>query len=189
MSRTVDLKCACGQVKGNIEIVPNSFFHVHCLCSDCQDFAAYLNNSDKILDKHGGSELFQTYPAFIRITEGNDNIRCMQLNHKGIYRWYTSCCKMPIANTMRSAKLPFAGISVKLMQFSDESQKEAALGPVTLKAFAKSALGEMPKDAHPKFPISFMPKIMLFMFKGLVTGKYKPSPFFQGNSPISKAKI
>jgi len=47
----------------------------------------------------------------------------------------------------------------------------------------------MPKDAHSKFPFSFMPKILGFMFKGMLTRKNNPSPFFKYGKPVSKANV
>lgn len=189
MSKTVALACSCGAVKGQLDVVKGSFFHVHCLCCDCQGFAEHLQNKGEILDQHGASELFQTYPAFIKISAGQDNIACMQLQAKGLYRWHTTCCNMPLANTMSSAKVPFVGISVKLMQFANEQEKLETLGPVTMKAFGKYSIGEMPKDVHPRFPLSYMPKVLAFMLKGMFGKKHKPSPFFVGNKPIAKARV
>lgn len=189
MPNIVELECSCGTVKGNITVAPKSFFHVHCLCSDCQAFATHLNNADKILDEHGGSELFQTYPDLMEITEGQDKIGGLQLKPKGLYRWYTTCCNMPLANTMSSSNIPFVGVSVKLMKFVNEQEKLDAIGPVTLKAFGKSAIGEMPKDTHPKFPLSFMPKMLRFMFWGMFKKRNNPSPFFNGKEPITALKL
>jgi hypothetical protein len=184
VSHIVELECSCGEVKGTIKVVPGSFFHVHCLCIDCQKFASVLNNEKNILDKHGGSELFQTYPCFMEITQGQDKIGCLQLSPKGLYRWHTQCCTMPLANTMSSSKIPFVGVSVKLMKFSSPQEKAEIIGPVTVKAFGKYSKGDMPKDAHAKFPISAMPKILAFMLKGMLRGKNAPSPFFNGKDPV-----
>ena len=189
MSTIVDLSCRCGMVKGKLSVVDGSFFHVHCLCCDCQSFASYLNNEENILDEHGGTELFQTYPVHMEITKGQENIGCVQLREKGLYRWHTTCCNMPLANTMNSSKIPFVGVSAKLIQFSDEREKLKVLGPVTMKAFGKYAKGEIPKDTHFKFPLSYMPKIISFMLKGMLGKKNYPSPFFKGGEPIAKAKI
>ncbi len=189
MTKTVNLRCKCGTVKGNLNVVPGDFFHVHCLCCDCQSFAKHLNNSANILDEHGGSELFQTYPAYMEITEGHENIRCMQLKPKGLYRWHTACCNMPLANTMGKSNVPFVGISVKLMQFESEQEKRETLGPVTMKAFGKYAIGEAPKDVHPTFPLSYMPKILAFMIKGKFLKKYTPHPFFNDKTPIAKREV
>ena len=189
VSKIVELECLCGAVKGKINVVPKSFFHVHCLCCDCQKFAAHLNNEENILDENGGSELFQTYPSLMEITEGQDKVCCVQLNQKGLYRWHTTCCNMPLANTMNSSKIPFVGVSVKLMKFANEQEKSEALGPVTMKAFGKYSIGDMPKGAHLRFPISFMPKMLGFMLKGMIGGKNNPSPFFNGKEPAVIADV
>lgn len=189
MSTIVHLKCRCGTVKGKLNVVPGSFFYVHCLCCDCQSFASHLNNKENILDEHGGSELIQTYPAFMEITEGQDKMSCVQLRSKGLYRWYTTCCNMPLANTMSSSRVPFVGVSAKLMQFSNEQEKREVLGPITMKAFGKYSIGEMPKDAHPRFPVSYMPKILSFMLKGMLGKKNCPSPFFNGREPVARVDV
>lgn len=186
MSKIVNLECTCGKVKGTIKVIPKSFFHVHCLCCDCQKFATQLQNGPNILDKFGGSELFQTYPDAMRITQGHENISALQFQKKGLYRWHTKCCNMPIANTMSSAKIPFIGVSVKLMKFENEQDKTDTIGPVIMKAFGRHAIGDKPDDVHAKFPVSFMPKILGFMLKGFIKKKNEPSPFFNEQKPIVK---
>lgn len=179
--KLVSLECKCGSLNGELKVVSNKkSYHIHCLCSDCQSFATYLQNEDKILDKFGGSELFQTYPAYIKITKGKEN---------SLMRWHTSCCNMPIANTMTSASVPFVGLSVKLMKFSSEEEKLNILGPVILKSFGKSARGTKPLDAYDTFPKSYMLKMLRFMLVGWLGSKNKPSPFFTGNNPVSKPKV
>lgn len=189
-SKNVKLECSCREVQGQLtNIDPSKAFHVHCLCSDCQSVAVYLKNEDKILDAHGGSELYQTYPAYVKITKGIDKLQTVQVKENGIYRWHTSCCKMPIANIMNSHRIPFAGVSVKFMKFDSDQEKLETLGPVIMKAFGKSARGEMPKDAYETFPKSFMFKIMKFMFIGFIKGLSSPSPFYSNKKPIVDAKI
>lgn len=189
MSNIVPLECSCKTVKGSLKVVPGSFFHVQCLCCDCQSFASHLNNQEQILDEHGGTELIQTYPAYMKIIEGHDKVACVQLHEKGLYRWYTECCNMPLANTMASSSVPFVGVSVKLMKFNNEQEKVKLLGPITMKAFGKYAVGEMPRDAHLRFPLSYMPKILTFMLKGMFTLKNSPSPFFNKKEPIVKVNF
>lgn len=190
MTETVDLECFCGAVKGKLQIVSNTkSFHVHCLCTDCQNFAAILGNEDKILDEYGGSEIFQTYPANIKITEGKTKLSCLQLTEKSLIRWYTSCCKTPVANTMTSAKIPFAGVSVKLMKFASAAEKQKILGPVIVKAFGRSARGKKPADAHDTFPITFMPRILKFMLMGFLGSKSQPSPFFVDGAPVVTPQV
>lgn len=182
----VSLRCQCGSVQGKLAVVPKAFFHVQCLCCDCQNFAKQLNNEAAILDEYGATELFQTYPAYMEITAGKEQIACLQLHKKGLYRWYTRCCSMPIANTMKAAKTPFVGIAVNFMQFENEQQKLDIIGPITVKAFGKYARGQMPAGAHERFPLLFIPKILAFFVKGIFTQKHTPSPFFQHNQPIAK---
>lgn len=189
MSSVVKLSCQCGNVQGLLNVVKGSSFHVKCLCCDCQSYASKLNNEDQILDEQGGTELFQTYPAYLSITKGQEHIGCMQLSEKGLFRWHTTCCNMPLGNTMRSPNMPFVGISVKWMQFSGDQEKESILGPVTMKAFGKYARGSMPNDAYARFPLSYMPKIIGFMLKGMIGKKQSPSPFFKDGKPIVPAKI
>jgi hypothetical protein len=184
MVSTVALECSCGAVKGELAVVPGAFFHVHCLCCDCQRYAEHLGNEAAILDEYGGTELFQTYPAHMKITQGHDNIQAVQLTPKGIYRWHTRCCQMPLANTVRSAAVPFVGVPVTFMKFASEQDKQAALGPVSLKAFGKYGKGSVSDDVHLRFPLAFMPKILAFMVKGKVTGKSRPSAFFDGKAPV-----
>jgi hypothetical protein len=186
----VDLECFCGSLKGKLQVVSNKkSFHVHCLCKDCQNFASYLGNEDKILDEYGGSELFQTYPSYMKITEGKENLACIQLREKGIMRWYASCCNAPVANTMLSAKMPFIGLSVKMMKFTSKNEKQNTLGPVIMKAFGMSARGEKPVDAYDTFPKSFMPRIIKFMIVGYLGSKHKPSPFFSEKKSVCEPKI
>ena len=86
-------------------------------------------------------------------------------------------------------RLPFVGVSVKLMKFTSEQEKMETLGPVTMKAFGKYSIGEMPKDAHSKFPISYIPKIIGFMLKGMFRKKNSPSPFFNGKETVAKVDV
>lgn len=189
-SHQVKLECFCGKLKGNLQVVSNkSSLHVQCLCKDCQNFASYLKNEDKILDEHGASELFQTYPAYINIEDGIEHLTCIKLKEKGILRWHTSCCNTPVANTLASPKMPFAGISVKLMKFNSEEEKAKILGPIIMKAFGKSARGVKPPDAYDTFPKTFLPKIMKFMFIGYLKSKHQPSPFFKNGLPTVVPKV
>jgi len=189
MSKIINLQCLCGTVKGTLKVDVKSQLHIQGLCCDCQNFAGHLNNKEHILDAHGSFELVQTYPAHMTIDEGKDKICATQLTAKGIVRWSTSCCNMPLANTLNSSKIPFVGIPVQLMQFTSEQNKQDILGPITMKAFGKYAIGDIPKGAHHTFPKSYLPKIMAFMLKGFILRKNTPSPFFNGKEPVAKINI
>ncbi|MBX2799781.1 MAG: hypothetical protein KTR31_19035 [Myxococcales bacterium] len=51
--------------------------------------------------------MFQFTPARITFTEGSEALRCMRLGPKGPLRWYTDCCKTPVANTFAHRPSPF----------------------------------------------------------------------------------
>lgn len=188
MSETVKLSCACGEVEGTLEVHQNDSFHVECLCCDCQNFAKQINN-EGFLKSYGGTEIFQTYPSYVTITKGEDKISSIRLSPKGLLRHYTSCCNTPIGNMMNGSKIPFIGIPVAFMRFESDEQKDKILGPTTGKAFGKYARGPKPDDVHDRFPLSFLPKILFFMFKGLALKKYTPSPYFKNGKPIAEPKI
>lgn len=184
MGEQVSIECFCGKLKGHLLGFSNKkSFHVHCLCDDCQNFAAHLGVEDQVLDKYGGTELFQTHPSYIHFTQGDENLSCIQLKEKGLFRWYTSCCQAPVANTMASSKIPFVGLSVKLLKFSSEEEKHRILGPVIMKAFASFSRGEKPKNSHNSFPKSFIFQVIRFMIRGFVGGKSHPNPFFDKGKP------
>jgi hypothetical protein len=63
-------------------------------------------------------------------------------------RWYASCCRTPIGNTMATSAMPFIGV---IKAFIDAPS--AALGPIRGRGFAKSAKGgtaAVPRDGLPE---------------------------------------
>lgn len=184
MPQTIELSCTCGEVQGSLEVHQNESFHVECLCCDCQQFSASIGNSD-MLKSYGGTELLQTYPSYVTITKGENNISALQVAPKGLWRYYTSCCQTPIGNMMNGNKIPFIGIPIYFMRFESETQKDNVLGPTMMKCFGRHAIGKKPDDAHDRFPFSFMPKIIGFMLKGIFFKKYEPSPYRRDGKRIA----
>lgn len=177
MNTSVALECQCGQVSGHVEVCQKEFFHIKCLCSDCQEFAARLNRENDLLDGHGGTELFQTYPAHVKITQGADKITMMRLSPKGLQRHHTTCCNTPVGNMVDDPKLPFIGIPVTFLKFASDEEKDKVLGPISLMAFGKDAKNGKPSGAADKFPLSAWPKMILFMIKGYFKKKFEPRPY------------
>src|SRR4051794_19863235 len=104
------LKCKCGALKGRIEDVSRSLNkRFICMCNDCQAFAHYLGQVEQMLDRNGGTEVVPVHPARINFTSGIENMVCVRLSSDGIIRWYTCCCKSPVAN-VPSRKVPYAGV-------------------------------------------------------------------------------
>lgn len=117
----IKLMCECGNVQGHTQLVTAaSGNRLTCCCSDCQAFAHYLmelgrGNQPDILDQYSGTDIFQMPVAKLHIDSGIENIACVRLKPKGLYRWYTACCHTPIGNTM-GANMPFIGVVHNFMQ-------------------------------------------------------------------------
>src|SRR5438034_9137168 len=105
----VELRCRCGEVQGWLtNPSAQSVNRVICYCDDCQAFQYHLGRPD-LLDVHGGTDIVQVAPAAFSFARGTDRIAGLRLAPKGLYRWYASCCKTPLGNTV-SAAIPFVGI-------------------------------------------------------------------------------
>ncbi len=111
MRRDIAIGCDCGSFKGVVQDVSNtSHHHGVCYCDDCQAYAVYLGKAKVVLDNHGGTNIFHTTPSKVKFTQGADLVRGLRLTPKGPYRWFTACCKTPIANTSTNAKFPHVGL-------------------------------------------------------------------------------
>jgi uncharacterized protein DUF6151 len=77
---------------------PSSGFRFGCYRKDCQAFARFLGRPD-VLDQAGGTDIFQMPPGRVELTAGADALRCVNLGSRGVFRWYSDCCRTPVANT------------------------------------------------------------------------------------------
>jgi len=186
------LKCECGQVQGLLTI--KSFSdgnNITCMCDDCQCFAHYLGKEDQILNKNGGTSIFQTTPNKMKITQGNDKLNCVALSPKGAKRWFTSCCRTPVGNTV-SAKMSFIGLIHNFIDFNsiEESEREQ------FKNFSNHCMGnfgrgELPKNTSPKFPLGLTLKIMKTILHGKLFKTYQPNSLFniETGAPVSPLQV
>ena len=151
MTETADLplRCRCGAVRGVARgASPAKVNHCFCYCDDCQAFVHFLGRAGDIFDEHGGTEITQMSQANVVFTANVDKVAAMRLSPKGMVRWYTSCCRTPIGNTMATSAMPFIGM---IKAFIDAPS--TALGPIRGRGFAKSAKGgraAVPKDGLPE---------------------------------------
>ena len=176
----VSLKCHCGAVRGRATSVnPAAGFRIVCMCDDCQAYAYHLGRSDEVLDANGGTDIFQLTPAQLTLTQGTENLRCLRLTERGLLRWYAGCCNTPIANTLASAKMPFAGVPHTFMDHAADGQsRDEALGPVVARVQGRFGKGEMPEGTHRRAPFGAFGRIAKNLFLGWLRGKHRPSPFF-----------
>ncbi|WP_417319654.1 DUF6151 family protein [Emcibacter sp.] len=182
----VNLKCSCGQIRGTAwDIVPHAGTRVVCYCEDCQAYARHLGQAETVLDEYGGTDIFQTAPAHMTITQGKEHIRSLRLTPKGPFRWYAGCCRMPIANT-GPAKLPFAGVITAFMDIPGD--RDRVLGPVGWYLQGKYATKPLPPGRKiVDFPASLLVRLFWNIFVWKLKGLGKPNPFFDENgTPISK---
>jgi hypothetical protein len=192
MKNSIPLKCKCGNVQGRAKnISPKTGKHIVCLCDDCQTFAHYLGNPNEILDANGGTHIFQITPAQVEITKGHQHLACLQLSPKGARRWFTSCCKTPVANTGK-LKMAFNGVIQNFMDFENaDITKEKALGPIVARCMGEYGKGELPKGTYKDFPKGLVFKIGIGLLLGRITKSYLPNSFFDKDTgrPVVKPII
>ena len=123
-----------------------------------------------------------------RINKGTEQIRCLRLSPKGLFRWYTECCNTPIGNTL-GPSFPFIGIIHNFMNLGDD--RNNILGPVLAHIGIKDARGtpDYP-NAREKVPIGLLFRMLHRMLYWKLKGMGRPSAFFKdGGAAIVAAKI
>ncbi|MBA6421677.1 DUF6151 family protein [Pseudomonas neustonica] len=182
------LQCGCGQIKGRaIKINPADRTRVICYCKDCQAFAHALKASAQVLDEQGGTDIYQLPPARLQINQGLEQIRCLRLSEKGLYRWYAGCCNTPIGNTL-SPRVPMIGL---IHSFIFDPEREAKLGPVRACVNLRGATGQIPKSRLDAAPASgYIGKIMLKILGWKLGGLGRPNPLFSAKGePLASPRI
>lgn len=191
MTTEIPLKCQCGKVTGCVKNAsPHNGNHVVCMCIDCQTYAHHLN-SEELLDENGGTAIYQTTPKNVVLNSGQEHIKLLKLTPKGADRFYASCCNTPIANTL-SGKMAFIGLPTAVLDFDAiQSSSLQTIGEVTDRCMAKYGYGEIPKSAHPGFPLLLTLKIMKQILVGKISKSYRPSAFYddETQAPIAKREL
>jgi hypothetical protein len=109
-------------------VSPSTGFRFVCYCKDCQAFAHFLERAD-VLDPAGGTDIFQMPPGRVKLTAGTDAMRCLRLSNK-VLRWYTDCCRTPIANTAAWPHFPIISVVHSFMDHeADGRSRDEVLGP------------------------------------------------------------
>ncbi|MBN1237050.1 MAG: hypothetical protein JXB36_01040 [Gammaproteobacteria bacterium] len=185
------IRCACGTVTGVLRgATPQRGIHAVCYCDDCQSFAHFLGRPGDVLDEHGGTEVFQTSPARLEIETGADKIALMRLRPKGLFRWYTSCCRTAIGNTLPNGRMPFVGLIHSCIA-AGPAERDAALGPVRARVMSRYAKGDISGlDADRKFPLTMIPRIARVLLSARLRGDHKRSPFFAPDgAPVAEPLV
>jgi hypothetical protein len=183
----MEIQCECGKFRAELTHFPrNSPGRLKCYCNDCQAFLHYLKRAD-LLDENGGTEIVPAYPADIKLITGKDFIKCMRLSPTGMFRFFSTCCNTPIANT--APKRPWAGIHRRMYTVKDPNKLDKELGPVKSSIMGKYAKGTPPPGTPQKFNFKGIATVMPFILKGKLLGKSKPSPFFENDEAIVVPKV
>ncbi len=158
-------------------VSPSSGFRFVCYCRDCQVFARFLDRAD-VLDAAGGTDIFHMPPGRVKITAGKDAMRCLRLSDK-VLRWYTECCRTPIANTPARPGFPVIGVVHSFMDHeADDRSRDQVLGPPLCCIFARSALGPLPPNAPGPPSVGVFARRASKMLGWWVRGLNRPTPFF-----------
>ena len=168
-----------------VNATPHTVNRMVCYCDDCQTFAHALERAD-LLDAHGGSEVVQVAPASLIFTEGQDQIACLRLSPKGLYRWYARCCNTPLGNTLKPA-LPFVGIPVQAFDPGAGPGVDQRFGPVIGAVQGKFALGEPPAGStefNLWLTLRALGKVLRWKFGGTW-----PHPFFERETGAARYPI
>jgi hypothetical protein len=175
MSRNATLECRCRQVRGVVTgAAPDKVNRVVCYCDDCQAFLHHLGRAD-LLNEHGGTDVVQVAPASLSFLQGRERIAGIRLTPKGLHRFYATCCKTPLGNTMGPV-IPFVGVVAQ--DFESGTQKaDDVFGPPVGAVFGKYAVGAAP-EASPRIGLRLMARTIPLVVGWRLGGRTWPHPFF-----------
>jgi hypothetical protein len=193
MPADLAIRCSCGAVRGVARAISSSVGNrVICYCDDCQAFAHHLGHPERILDPHGGTDVFQISPARMEISAGTDRIACIRLRPNGLLRWYAACCCTPIGNTLATRQVPFVGwVQSRAESESDRCARDEALGPIRARIHARFALGDRSQVAGSDgVPAPQLAKLLWMIAAARLRGDHARSPFFTAaGDPIAAPRV
>lgn len=125
--------------------------------------------------------MFQTNPDTIHIEAGKEQLAILRLSPKGPLRWYATCCKSPLFNTLAKPGLPF--VTAMVARIDDP----AALGPITAQSFVPQPSGP-PKHKNGRRMVW---GIFTRMIAARLSGRWKQTPFFDlaSGEPIAPVHV
>jgi hypothetical protein len=181
------LQCRCGTLKGYVS-QPGSVNRAVCYCRDCQAFAHFLGRPNEILDSKGGSDIVQTTPARVTLTDGVEMLACIRLTEKGLMRWYARCCNTPIGNTVANFKVSFVGLVHSCLDNGGKSLDDS-FGPVRMWVNTKAAKGEVRSSSWAA--MGGVTRILGMLLRARLNGSYKRTVFFspETGAPVATPKV
>lgn len=184
MASDLSFACDCGTVTGATRVISGEGDHVVCHCTDCQNLTHHLGHAERILDAYGGTPLYQTRCARVRIDTGRDRLACIHMTDGSTLRWYAACCGLPLFNTVATGKLPFITVQVGAC---DPAMRDRLLGPPRGHLFTHEATGDA--SALPRMSmVTLMRRFFVRVIKDIVSGDRRRAALFDPTTlePIAK---
>jgi hypothetical protein len=182
-SNTCLLSCKCGSLRGELRHAELGKRAV-CYCKDCQVFAKFLGKSEEILDAMGGTEVVGIRPQHLVFTKGSENIACVSLTDRGLYRWYARCCNTAIGNTPRNRKIAHVGLIHSVFQ-GELREIEKAFGPVVVRVNTKDAKGHVEPT---RGLLKLIAGHIVSLVRERASGGFKVTPFFNAVNALPVAE-
>ena len=189
-----EVRCSCGALSGRAVAGPGHRGNrLVCYCDDCQSFAHFLERADDVLDRHGGTEVFQMSPSDLEFLSGRAHLAAVRLTPKGLLRWYAGCCNTPIGNTLATPGLPFVGVINACAHPGTEGRSiDDVQGPVKACIMGRFAKGDRDGlDAHKSIPPSMMVRFMWNALRWRFRRDRRSTPFFDWDTrrPVVEPKV
>jgi hypothetical protein len=167
-------------------VSPSTGSRFVCYCKDCQAFARFLERAD-VLDPAGGTDIFQMPPGRVRLTAGTDAMRCLRFSNK-VLRWYTDCCRTPIANTAAGPRFPVIGVIHSVTDHAaDGRSRDEVLGPPLCRLYERSAVAPLLPNAPGPPSLKVFARHAARMLGWWVRGLSRPTPFFDDRTKAPRA--
>lgn len=178
-------QCQCGSLQGLVG-EPQQTVRGVCYCKDCRAYSQHLSTTALTHDSQGGAEFVATLAKHVTFSEGMQHLACMSLSDAGLLRWYASCCRAPIANTVRNWKLPYVGLIGSCLKAGPVDFEQSF--PRLQMRVNTSGSRQAPPGLRFRTIVSlmgFMPKVML----SGANGTYQQTPFFESPAGVPTVRV
>jgi hypothetical protein len=177
MASDLSFACDCGTVTGTMRVISGEGDHVVCHCTDCQNFTHFLDHAH-ILDREGGTALYQTRCARMRIDSGRERLACFHLTDGPTLRWYAVCCRTPLFNTYANGKVPVLTV---LLATCDAAARERLIGPPRGHLFVAEGIGDT-SGLRKLRMATLMRRFLVRAVKDLISGDRRRAELFEAKT-------
>jgi hypothetical protein len=133
----------------------------------------------------------QMPPGRLKLTAGTDALRCLRFSEK-VLRWYTDCCRTPVANSAASPRFPLTGLIHSFMDFEAcGGSRNETLGPPLCRIHERSAIGPMPAEVPPAASFGILTQRASKVLGWWTRGLGRPNPVFDARTgaPLSAPRL